>query len=269
MKAKQPIKYHGGKYYLAPKIIAAMPEHTHYLEAFAGGLSVLLNKPCEGVSETVNDINGDLINFWRVLADPDLFEQFHRRVGLLPLSEELFHGAKNSKANSPAERAADYFVRMRQSRQGLGTSYCTPTKRTRGGMNENVSAWLGAVEGLPGIHERLKRVEVLNRDATDLIKRLDHENLLVYCDPPYMRQVRSSPDLYGEFEMTYSDHEELLSVLSQMKGKFMLSGYDSKLYQEYAESYAWDRMEFDLPNNSSGHKVKQRKTEVVWTNYAI
>jgi DNA adenine methylase len=270
VRPRQPIKWHGGKYYMAKKIISVMPEHTHYLEAFAGGLSVLLNKPCDGISETVNDLNGDLMNFWRVMSSPDMFEDFIKIVSMIPLGKPFFQAAKKSHPDEDrVTLAVKFFIRMRQSRQGLGMSYCTPTKRTRGGMNENVSAWISAVEGLPEIHDRLRRVEVLSEDACAAIQRLDHPDLLVYCDPPYMSQTRSSPDLYGDYEMKYRQHEGLLNTLSQMKGKFILSGYPSELYKEYEEQYSWDRREFDVANSASGRQTKERKTEVLWANFSI
>src|SRR6476660_6923423 len=87
VKLTPPLKYHGGKSYIAPKIVALMPPHLHYVEPFAGGLSVLLAKNPEGVSEVVNDLDGDLTNFWRVLQDREAFEEFRRRVEAVPFSE--------------------------------------------------------------------------------------------------------------------------------------------------------------------------------------
>src|SRR5262245_22014218 len=82
-----PLKTHGGKHYLAHQIVALMPRHTHYVEPYAGGMAVLFAKPCEGVSEVVNDLNGDLMNFWRVLQDKKLFAEFRRQVEAVPFSE--------------------------------------------------------------------------------------------------------------------------------------------------------------------------------------
>jgi D12 class N6 adenine-specific DNA methyltransferase len=79
-----PLKWHGGKQYLAKRIVALMPPHTHYVEAYAGGLSVLLAKSPTGISEVVNDIDGDLTNFWHVLQSPPKFERFHRRLAATP-----------------------------------------------------------------------------------------------------------------------------------------------------------------------------------------
>ena len=93
---KGPLKTHGGKHYLAQKIIALMPPHTHFVEPYAGGLAVLLAKSCEGVSEVVNDLDGNFTNFWQVLQDEGLFARFQRRVQAIPFSEVEWHKAKQA-----------------------------------------------------------------------------------------------------------------------------------------------------------------------------
>lgn len=120
--ASQPIKWHGGKGYLADWIIGNMPPHTLYREPFFGGGAVLFRKPFDGIGEAVNDVDGELMQFWRVIADPKPFAEFARLVSALPLSQPLWEAssakpAKSSKAN-PARAAADFFIRYRQSRQG-------------------------------------------------------------------------------------------------------------------------------------------------------
>lgn len=277
--ASSPLKTHGGKHYLAKRIVDMMPEHTVYLEAFGGGLSVLMRKPCEGISEYANDTNKGLQNFWMVLADQNAFEEFRRCVEAVPLSELTWedfsnpwriHGDVRRMPRTQSEAVAyalSYFVTMRQSRQGLGKDYCTPTKRTRRGMNENVSAWLTAVDGLPDVHERLRRVEVWHRPAIDAIHKLDGPRLLVYADPPYLLDSRASRGEYGEHEMSNADHWSLLDCLSDMRGRFMLSGYQNEMYDAWARSQGWYRTDFELPNNASGAKTKKRVTECVWTNF--
>ena len=91
---KGPLKTHGGKHYLAQKIIALMPPHTHFVEPFAGGLAVLLAKECEGISEVVNDLDGNFTNFWQVLQDESLFAEFQRRVQAIPFSEVQWRKAQ-------------------------------------------------------------------------------------------------------------------------------------------------------------------------------
>ena len=253
MTTSTPLKWHGGKSYLASKIIELMPEHTHYMEPFFGGGQVLFRKPFEGISEAVNDINAELTNFWVVLQTR--FKEFQSTVEFIPLSQMEF--SDSLKPNPPQFDmldAIDFFVRYRQSRQGLGKDYCTPTKRTRRGMNENVSAWLSAVDGLPEAHERLRRVEIRNMDAIDFIKKYDHTDALFYCDPPYLSETRSSNGEYGEHEMDVADHGDLLRCLSDIDGKFLLSGYRSDLYDDWASSCNWRRVDFKIDNKASSQK---------------
>lgn len=270
-----PIKYHGGKYYLAHQIVAMLPEHTHYVEPYYGGGAVLLAKPAhwvEGHSEVVNDINGKLTNFWKVIGDEHLFTRFYTAIQMLPLSEAIFREAKarlkeQSSGWLRVEDAIDFFTVYRQSRQGLGKDFATLSKtRTRSGMNEQASAWLGAIDGLPEAHERMRRVVVLNRDAIDVIKSEDTEHTCFYLDPPYLPETRAVKDSY-EFEMTPEQHEELLTTLEGIEGKFLLSGYPSSMYESFASRNGWQCERIEIDNKSSSAKVKEKKIEVVWRNY--
>lgn len=267
----QPLKWHGGKGRLATKILDHIPIHSKYLEPYAGGLSVLLRKPCEGVAEWVNDLDGELSNFWSVIGDPFSFERFARLAEACPMSEAAFDWSVRSKAfglpESSVKRAFRFFIQMRQSRQGLGKDYATPTSRTRRGMNENVSAWLSAVEGLRDVHDRLKRVEVWNRPAIEAIKKLDDADLFVYADPPYLHETRNSIGEYGSLEMSADDHCELLETLAHMKGRFLLSGYRSGAYDAWASYHKLTRIDIETPNNASSAKTKERKVECLWLNY--
>lgn len=133
-------------------------------------------------------------------------------------------------------------------------------------MNENVSAWLSAVDGLPEAHERLRRVEIRNMDAVDFIKKYDHEKALFYLDPPYLHETRVTTKDY-EHEMTEDDHNNLLSRLAVTNGKFILSGYRSHLYDLWAASNGFRRVEKQIDNKASGKKTKEKKTECLWMNY--
>ena len=261
----QPIKWHGGKHYLASKIVKLMPPHIHYVEPYAGGLSVLLAKDPEGVSEVVNDVNELLTNFWRVLQDDVWFAAFIRRVEAVPFSEIEWEDSQPRLSYGPVQNAVDFFIQCRQSLAGRMKDFATLSRtRTRRGMNEQASAWLSAVEGLPAVHARLKRVVILYRDALDVIRQQDGPDTLFYLDPPYLPDTRTSPNVY-KHEMTEEDHEKLLDLIIRVKGKVMISGYDHPLYLDTLRY--WTRHTFDLPNNAAGGKTKQRKTEVVWTNF--
>lgn len=263
-----PLKWHGGKSYLAPKIRALMPPHVRYCEPYFGGGAVLLAGDGEGVAEFVNDLNHELIDFWFVLRDTP--SRMLHKLWATPLSQVMFdEAASNLTHDDRVQRATAFFIRNRQSRQGLGKDYCTPTSRLRRGMNENVSAWLSAIDGLPELHRRLQRVEIRCQDALRFIRDLDSDDTVFYCDPPYLHETRSSTKEYGQYEMAAEQHEALLHYLHRIKGRFILSGYPSQLYDSFAAVAGWKRVDFQIDNKASSAKDKPIKTECVWMNYAI
>lgn len=261
-----PLKWHGGKHYLTDEIVSLMPRHTHYVEPFAGGLAVLLAKNPEGVSEVANDLDGNLMNFWNVLRSENTFPRFLREVDSIPFSEAAWeHAGKSLTGENPVSRAVAFFVRCRQSMAGRMDSFAPLSRnRVRRGMNEQASAWLNAVEGLPSVHARLKRVVILNRPAIDVIRTQDGPKTLFYCDPPYLHETRSVPGVYAH-EMSEENHRELLDVLKRVCGRVMVSGYPSDLYDRALSR--WHRHTFDRPNNAASGRTKVRKTEVVWCNF--
>jgi DNA adenine methylase len=277
MIASQPLKWHGGKSYLAKWIHSLAPkDYTHRNIVFAGGLGEFWNwLPIEGISEAINDSYADLANFYNVLADPELFGEFQHHVEMIPFSQAAFEKADTmlkvctdqTNRQFPAWRAASFFAKYRMSRQGLGKDYATPTTRTRRGMNENVSAWLSAVDGLVDCHERLRRVERRNMDALEFIRVYDHKKALFYCDPPYLHETRSTTGEYTH-EMSPEQHNALLCCLEKIEGKFMLSGYRSEMYDNfYSVNENWKLHQKKIDNKASSSKTKQQKTECLWTNY--
>ena len=189
-----PIKWHGGKTYLAAGITEMMPEHIHYVEPFFGGGAVFFRKAdemIEGHSEVINDVYSELVKFWQVLQSPESSNEFQRQALLTPFAKPVWEMAMTESSDDPIVKALAFFIRYRQSRQGLGRDFATMSRnRTRRGMNEQVSSWLSAVEGLPEAHERLRRVAIYCEDACSLIRREDDANTLFYCDPPYISQTR-------------------------------------------------------------------------------
>jgi len=269
--ASHPLKVYGGKGYLASRIIAMMPPHVHYVEPYAGGLAVLLEKPDElidGHSEVVNDINEELATFWWVLRSELYFDVLKRMVEATPFSQvEWELSQKAPLGGDRILRAYRFFIKARQSREGKCKDFATLSRnRTRRGMNEQASAWLSAIEGLPAVHERLKRVVILNDEAINVIRSQDGENTLFYCDPPYLHETRVSTDDY-EYEMTPEQHEDLLSALSTIRGKFMVSGYRSEMYDAAAQKHGWCRTDFEIDIKASNAKKKSKRTECVWTNF--
>jgi len=263
-----------------------MPPHLNYVEPYFGSGQVLFRRDPgdrrlwwtgldsdgrvpRGVSEVVNDLDGNLMNFYRVLKDRGLWEELKHRLDLTLVSEEEFRDANDLLAGTdgdPVERAAALFVQVRQSRQALRKDFATPSdSRLRGGRQEAVNSWWSAVDGLEDAHRRIQDVMVLCRPALDVIRQWDLPHTLFYLDPPYVAKTRTARKAYGRFEMTEGEHRELLDLLRSVKSKVILSGYPSALYDDALSS--WTRHTADVPNYASAKKRKDRETEVLWCSF--
>ena len=262
-KLRPPVKWHGGKFYLAARIIKEFPPHHTYVEPFGGAASVLLNKAPSPV-EVYNDLDQRITRLFRVLRDQS--DEFRRRMSLTPYSEVEFNSARQ-EAPDDVERARRDFVRWRQSIGGRGGSFSFTLHRVRRGMADVVSGYLSAIdEQLPLIMERLRTVQILCRPALEVIRTWDGPDTLCYCDPPYVHSTRGegSRATYG-VEMTDAEHRRLAEVLRTCQGKVVLSGYPSALYEElYA---GWRRVTFDMANHAAGGRAKGREQETLWLNW--
>jgi DNA adenine methylase len=133
-------------------------------------------------------------------------------------------------------------------------------------MAGDVNAWWTAIEHLPQIIDRIRRVQILCQSAFDAIPRFDHVEALIYCDPPYVHSTRgeASRNVYHA-EMDDSAHRELARLLGKCKAKVVVSGYPSPLYDElYA---GWHTVKFEIANHASGGKRKNREAECLWMNF--
>lgn len=282
-----PLKCHGGKWYLADRIIKLFPprdSYTTYVEPYFGGGSVLLRHDPAGKSEIVNDLNYNLTCFWRTLASPAAFQEMYRRLGGTPFSEVEYgeaqaildrpNGGTGGAAQGPdmMTRAWAFFVVARQSMSGRGDCFApASTARTRGGRNEQANSWWGAIDKLPAVAQRVEGLMIHHGKAVRIVKKYDKPGVLIYLDPPYLvtdvdgTKVRESGDVY-DHEMTLEEHRELLEVLVGLKhARVLLSGYPSKLYDSYLTG--WRKTVFRIDNKASKKAAKDIKDEVVWSNY--
>lgn len=266
--------WYGGKYSHLDWLLPLLPEATHYCEPFGGSAAVLLNRKPSPV-ETYNDIDGEVANFFRVLRDQQ--EELIKAIGLTPFSREELRIAVEEPLDglSDLERARRFFVRARQVRTGLAQTasvgrwaHCKLTSRA--GMAGAVSRWLGSVEGLSEIVQRLLRVQIESAPAIEVIQRYDSENTLFYCDPPYPHDSRSDVNAYG-FEMKDDEHRQLAQVLHKVKGKVALSGYHGNLMDELYSDWRFieSTPKKAHSTNTRADNVKQERVEVLWVNYEI
>lgn len=260
---RPPVKWHGGKYYLCHRIVECLPQHHTYVEPFGGAASVLLNKTPSQV-EVYNDLDQRITRLFRVIRDHG--EELHRRLSLSPYSEEEFRNA-SEPSDDEIEQARRDFMRWRLSLGGRGDSFSFTLHRVRRGMADVVSGYLSMIDDqLPLIIERLRSVEIVSRQAIDVIRSWDNDATVIYADPPYVPSTRQkgSRSIYG-CEMNEADHRELAVVLRKCKSKVILSGYPSALYEElYAD---WRTLTFDIANHAAGGRSKDRKKEILWMNW--
>jgi DNA adenine methylase len=257
--------WYGGKFSHLDWLLPLLPEATHFCDVFGGSAAVLINRVPSAI-ETYNDLDGELVNFFRVLRNQK--EALIQAIGLTPFSrEELALACQVIRPEiSELERARRFFVRARQTRTGLAQTasvgrwaHCLLTSRA--GMAGAVSRWLGSVEDLPLIAQRLLRVQIEHAPALEVIARFDSKETLFYCDPPYLHETRGDSNAYG-FEMSNTEHEALAKRLNQVQGKVAVSGYDSQMYRDlYSHWYC-----ITAPSRTI-HSVKQERTEMLWTNY--
>jgi DNA adenine methylase len=257
--------WYGGKFSHLEWLLPLLPTAHHYCEPFAGSAAVLLNRDPAPV-ETYNDIDGEVVNFFRVLRDePELLA---RQIGLTPFSrEEFYHAVSKSIGKlTDLERARRFFVRARQARTGLAQTatlgrWANCKNTSRSGMSGVVSRWLGGIEGLDDIGARLLRVQIENRPAVDVIRLYDSKDTLFYCDPPYLHTTRGDSKAYG-FEMDDEQHHGLAAALNRIEGKAAISGYRCELMDRLYKG--WRRFDAD---EKHCHSIKQLRQESVWMNY--
>src|SRR5947208_5969305 len=255
---------YGGKSSHLAWLQPLLPACHHYVEPFAGSAAVLLNREPSPV-ETHNDIDGEVTNFFRVLRDQK--EKLVEQIGLTPFSREEFYRALSEEAvDSDVERARRFFVRARQVRTGLAQTaslgrWANCKNTSRAGMSGVVSRWLGSIEMLPNIAERLLRVQIENRPALEIIRLYDDRNTLLYCDPPYIHASRGDSKAYA-YELSDQEHANLAKTLSAIKGKAAVSGYRCDLMDSLYRD--WKRTDSTA---KTCHSVKQARVEALWTNY--
>jgi DNA adenine methylase len=257
--------WYGGKFSHLGWLLPLLPQCHHYCEPFSGSAAVLLNRFPSPV-ETYNDIDGDVVNFFRVLRDRS--EELIRVCALTPFSREEYYQAIHGSQHgiSDVERARRFFIRARQTRTGLAQTaslgrWANCKNTSRSGMSGVVSRWLGGVEGLDEVADRIMRVQIENRPAIDVIKLYDSPNTLFYCDPPYVHSTRGDTKSYG-FEMDDRQHRLLADTLKSIEGKAAISGYRCELMDELFKG--WHR--FDAPAKKV-HSTKDERQESLWTNY--
>jgi DNA adenine methylase len=260
--------WYGGKFSHLDWLLPQLPECLHYCEPFAGSGAILLNRAPSPV-ETYNDIDGEIVNFFKVLREEKdvLIEQ----IALTPFSREEFALACELNPDlSNLERARRFYIRARQVRTGLAQTatvgrWANCKNTSRAGMSGVVSRWLGGIDQLEFIAERLLRVQIENRPAIDVIKLYDGKETLFYCDPPYIHETRGDTKSYS-YEMDNSAHEKLAETLNSIEGLVAISNYECDLMNKLYPSGKWTKI---YSPEKTIHSTKDIRQEVLWVNYNI
>lgn len=261
---RPPFPYFGGKQRIAEKIVALLPPHDSYVEPFCGGLSVLLAKP-PSLQETVNDLDGDLMCFWRVLRDRG--DELARLCALTPHSRAESIAARDLDGVGDLERARRVWVMLTQRRGGQ-------LRRTGWRYNINPHGTsLSLVKYLDGylarfapVIERLRNVSLECRDALEVIDAYGRfDGTLLYVDPPYLGSTRGTTSAYRHEMKGEQAHVDLAVALHDAKGAVVLSGYASDLYDDLYSS--WWRYEIRaFTGQGSTDRKNGSRVEVLWFN---
>ncbi|MGY3581477.1 DNA adenine methylase [Bradyrhizobium sp. USDA 4341] len=256
------VRWHGGKWLLAPFILDHLPPHRIYVEPFGGGGSVLLRKE-RSHSEVYNDLDGSIVNLFRVLRDQELGSRLVSAVELTPFARDEFVDAYEP-TDDPVEKARRLLV---VSFMGFGSnsnSGRTTGFRANGNRNGTVPSmdWRSLSDALPLIIDRLRGVTIENRDALEVIEQHDADETLFYIDPPYLFDTRASAPSYLRYKEDYgteSEHKRLLLLARRLRGAAVVSGYPSELYDEALPG--WKRVSCRAYADGA-----RDRTEVLWIN---
>jgi DNA adenine methylase len=261
------LRYHGAKWRLAPWVMQFFPHHRCYVEPFGGAAGVLLQKP-RSYAEVYNDLDGDVVNFFRVLQNPYARLQLEQLILLTPYARAEFELAW-MPTDDPIEKARRLLIRAQMGFGSAGatkggTGFRCDTMRRCGNTQH---LWARFPESIAMTGKRFAGVLIENRPAIEVLHQHDHVQTLHYVDPPYVHSTRSLDAAkrgYFNHEMSNENHEELIKVLIELQGFVVLSGYQSELYLDMLKGWEIYRTRSQV-SASRGTVVR---TECLWINPA-
>ncbi len=255
---KAIMKYPGSKWGTAAWIIGHFPDHHSYLEPFFGSGAVFFNKPRSDI-ETINDINGDVVNLFKWIKDDP--EKLAHEIYFTPYSRAVYEDAYQREPENSLEAAVLFYIRLNMGHGFRTTGEKVGWKSDIQGRERAYAAedWRNLPRKILQAAERLRGVQIEQQTAVEVIRRFNFENVLIYCDPPYLLSTRCRKQYKDE--MTDADHVELLETLLKHKGTVIISGYASEMYDDILKG--WSREEY----SNYAQNAKPRK-EIIWYNTA-
>lgn len=256
---RQVLKYPGSKWKIAGELSRLLPPHHSYVEPFFGSGALLFNKKPSDI-ETINDLDHDVINLFLCIQEEP--EKLAKLVMTTPYSREMYDSAfefedfiTEIKGEEPYRKALVFLMKCWQ-----GHGYKVGWKNDVHGREKSYALWnwYRLPEWIIEIAERLRKVQIENRPALEVISRFDYPDVFQYWDPPYLLGTRTGKQY--KHEMSDVDHEELLKIALKCKAKIMISGYESELYNNYLKE--WEKRYFKSCAEHGGSRQ-----EVVWMNY--
>ncbi|PIM51909.1 DNA methyltransferase [Roseateles chitinivorans] len=256
------LRYHGGKFRLAPWILGFFPPHKVYVEPFGGGASVLAQKE-PAPTEVYNDLDSRIVRLFRVLRDPAQAAELARRLELTPFSREEYEGWCYEEPVDEIDAAHQVVARgfMGQSSKGIWQRSGLDTRINPDGYCSRINALRASPEAVRTMAKRLAAVLIEHDDAHAVMRRHDREDALFYLDPPYLTAQGRGTHIYTH-DFTIADHRRLAETAHALKAMVVISGYPSDLYDQ--ELFAgWERHERKALADGA-----RERTEVVWLNPA-
>ena len=258
-----PITYYGGKQRLADTIISLIPPHRIYCEPFFGGGAVFFRKR-KSYLEAINDKNDLLINFYQVVQNN--FDELKCLVDNSLLSERMFLQARDfSKSTNDQlsiEKAWAIWYLTNNSYAGKmisgGFRWCNGTAGSHSGR----SLAHKRHDFTRAIADRLAEVQITCRDALTCIADRDTTDTFFYLDPPY---PGSDQGHYAGY--TFDHFRDLLDLLTKVKGRFILSNFDSPMLREYVDANGWTVVRKEMPLTIANRIYAKRKIELLVLNY--
>ena len=253
------LKYPGAKWRIAGWIIENMPTHHSYIEPFFGSGAIFFNKSPSNI-ETINDLDGEVVNFFEVIRD--MPQELAAKIHMTPYARAVYENVYKELCN------------YNQSKLDKALKFCIKINMSHGFRCNSKVGWKNDVQGREAAYAlqswnkipdlimkaaaRLKEVQIEQRPAIEVIRRFNNPKCLIYCDPPYVLETRSTKQY--NFEMSNKDHEDLLNTVLESKSKIIISGYESGIYNDALKNW----------RKKTGYSLTQslrKAKEVIWMNY--